>query len=44
MFISMVMKIESQFDINVPSDMLLIENFKDIDGIIANFIVPAITV
>ena len=34
MFISMVIKIESQFGINVPSDLLLIENFKDIDRII----------
>lgn len=44
MFISMAIKIESQFDINVPSDMLLLENFRDIDGIITNIIVPAMTV
>ena len=38
MFISMVIKIESQFGINVPSDLLLIENFMNIDGIITNII------
>lgn len=44
MFISMVIKIESQFGINVPSDLLLIENFKNIDGIITNIIIPIMTV
>lgn len=43
-FISMVIKIESQFGIKVPSDMLLMENFKDIDRIVTNIIEPAITV
>ncbi|MCI8372835.1 MAG: hypothetical protein HFI75_10680 [Lachnospiraceae bacterium] len=38
-------EIESQFGINnVPSDLLLIENFKDVDGIITNIIIPAIMV
>ena len=34
MFISIVIEIEDLFDFTVPDDMLLMENFKNIDGII----------
>ena len=33
-FISIVVEVEELFGITVPDDMLLMENFKDIDGII----------
>ena len=33
-FISIVVEVEDLFGITVPDDMLLMENFKDIDGII----------
>lgn len=33
-FISIVVEIESMFEITVPDDMLLIENFRNVDGII----------
>ena len=33
-----------QLGIDVPSDMLLIEKFKDNDGIITNIKIPAIMV
>lgn len=34
-FISMVVEIESIFEIIVPDDMLLMENFRNVDGILA---------
>ena len=34
-FISTVVEIESIFEIIVPDDMLLIENFRNVDGILA---------
>ena len=33
-FISIVVEVEDLFGITVPDDMLLMENFRDIDGII----------
>ena len=33
-FISMVVEIESIFEIIVPDDMLLMENFRNVDGIL----------
>ena len=34
-FISTVVEIESIFEIIVPDDMLLMENFRNVDGILA---------
>ena len=34
-FISIVVEIEAYFDIEVPDDMLLLENFKCIDDIVS---------
>lgn len=34
-FISIVVEIESIFEIIVPDDMLLMENFRNVDGILA---------
>lgn len=33
-FISIVVEVEDLFGITVPDDMLLMENFRDIDGIV----------
>lgn len=35
MFISSVIELESKFDIEVPDDMLLMENFKKLNDIVA---------
>ena len=34
-FISIVIEVESIFEIIVPDDMLLMENFRNVDGILA---------
>ena len=34
-FISIVVEIEAHFDIEVPDDMLLLENFKCVDDIVS---------
>ena len=34
-FISIVVEIESQFDIEISDDMLLLENFKCVDDIVS---------
>lgn len=42
LFISMILEIESKFDIVVPDDMLLMENFRTVDKIINSIMMPAI--
>ena len=34
-FISIVVEVEAYFDIEVPDDMLLLENFKSVDDIVS---------
>lgn len=34
-FISIVVELEAKFDITVPDDMLLMDNFKKVDDIVA---------
>ena len=34
-FISIVVEIESHFDIEVPDEMLMLENFKSVDNIVS---------
>lgn len=34
-FISIVVEVEAHFNIEVPDDMLLLENFKCVDGIVS---------